>query len=125
MAASVLCESLFVAGDWIAEASNMLSQSKTSPARGSLVGNREGSLDVGSGRACFQHLLQVGVGDHSPLQFINQMVNMNQKQLPWSIELQHYYLDICNRPGRLNLLPDSLSRPPSESFVCFWSGHLF
>lgn len=49
--------------------------------------------------------------DHSPLQFINQMANVNQKLLRWSLELQQYTLDIRHRPGRLNLLPDILSRP--------------
>lgn len=49
--------------------------------------------------------------DHSPLQFINRMANSNQKLLRWSLELQQYALDIRHRPGRLNLLPDILSRP--------------
>jgi hypothetical protein len=49
--------------------------------------------------------------DHSPLQFINQMANSNQKLLRWSLELQQYSLVIKHRPGRLNLLPDILSRP--------------
>jgi len=49
--------------------------------------------------------------DHSPLQFINQMANTNQKLLRWSLELQQYSLEIRHRPGRDNRLPDILSRP--------------
>jgi RNase H-like domain found in reverse transcriptase len=52
--------------------------------------------------------------DHSPLQFINSMANSNQKLLRWSLELQQFCLDIRHRPGRLNLLPDILSRPAIE-----------
>jgi hypothetical protein len=51
--------------------------------------------------------------DHSPLTFINSMVNSNDKILRWSLELQKYSLDIRHRPGRDNLLPDLLSRPAS------------
>jgi len=35
----------------------------------------------------------------------------NQKLLRWNLELQQYNLQIINRPGRNNLLPDILSRP--------------
>ena len=49
--------------------------------------------------------------DHSPLQFINTMANSNQKLLRWRLELQQFSLEIRHRPGRLNLLPDLLSRP--------------
>jgi len=49
--------------------------------------------------------------DHSPLQFINQMANSNQKLLRWSLELQQYSLEIRHRPGQENWLPDILSRP--------------
>jgi len=53
--------------------------------------------------------------DHSPLIFINSMVNSNDKILRWSLELQKYTLDIQHRPGRDNLLPDLLSRPALAS----------
>jgi len=49
--------------------------------------------------------------DHSPLQFIQRMSNYNQKLLRWALELQQYNLKIVHRPGRLNLIPDILSRP--------------
>ena len=49
--------------------------------------------------------------DHSPLQFINTMANSNQKLLRWRLELQQFALEIRHRPGKLNLLPDLLSRP--------------
>ena len=49
--------------------------------------------------------------DLSPLQFINSIVNSNQKLLHWKLELQQYNLEIRHRPGRLNFLPDFLSRP--------------
>jgi hypothetical protein len=52
--------------------------------------------------------------DHSPLQFLKTMANFNQKLLRWSLELQQYNLNIVHRPGRLNLIPDVLSRMPSE-----------
>jgi len=49
--------------------------------------------------------------DHNPLQFLHKMANHNQKLLRWSLELQQYSLSIRHRPGKLNLLPDILSRP--------------
>ena len=49
--------------------------------------------------------------DHSPLQFTNTMANSNQKLLRWRLELQQFALEIRHRPGKLNLLPDLLSRP--------------
>ena len=48
--------------------------------------------------------------DHSPLQFIKNMANYNQKLLRWSLELQQYNLHIVHRPGCKNLIPDTLSR---------------
>ena len=50
--------------------------------------------------------------DHSPLQFIQRMANVNNKLLRWSLELQQYNLKIVHRAGKDNLLPDILSRPP-------------
>lgn len=49
--------------------------------------------------------------DHNPLVFLHRMANHNQKLLRWSLELQHYNLEIIHRPGKENLLPDLLSRP--------------
>jgi hypothetical protein len=51
--------------------------------------------------------------DHSPLQFLNRMAPTNQKLLRWCLELQQYNLDVRHRAGKLNLLPDLLSRPSS------------
>jgi len=51
--------------------------------------------------------------DHSPLQFLKNMANYNQKLLRWSLELQQYNLSIVHRPGKQNLIPDVLSRTPS------------
>lgn len=50
--------------------------------------------------------------DHSPLQFINNMCNYNNKLLRYRLELQEYNLNIVHRPGRKNVIPDILSRPP-------------
>ena len=50
--------------------------------------------------------------DHSPLQFVQRMSNYNQKLLRWALELQQYNLLIVHRAGKLNLIPDILSRPP-------------
>src|SRR5688572_20635379 len=52
--------------------------------------------------------------DHSPLQFLSSMANSNQKLLRWSLELQQFALEVRHRPGRLNVLPDLLSRPSLE-----------
>ena len=52
--------------------------------------------------------------DHNPLVFLNKMANHNQNLLRWSLEIQQYNLEIIHRPGKLNLLPDILSRPPDE-----------
>ena len=49
--------------------------------------------------------------DHNPLVFLHRMANHNQKLLRWSLELQHYNLEIVHRAGKDNLLPDVLSRP--------------
>ena len=51
--------------------------------------------------------------DHSPLQFVQRMSNYNQKLLRWALELQQHNLQIVHRPGKLNLIPDILSRPSS------------
>ena len=44
-------------------------------------------------------------------QFLNRMSPNNPKLLRWNLELQEYNLQIINRSGRNNLLPDILSRP--------------
>ena len=49
--------------------------------------------------------------DHNPLVFLHRMANHNQKLLRWSLELQHYNLEIIHRAGKDNLHPDVLSRP--------------
>ena len=49
--------------------------------------------------------------DHSPLQFINNMGNHNNKLLRYRLELQEYNLHIVHRAGRNNIIPDILSRP--------------
>jgi hypothetical protein len=49
--------------------------------------------------------------DHSPLQFLQRMSSVNQKLLRWNLELQAYNLNIKHRAGRLNVIPDILSRP--------------
>jgi len=49
--------------------------------------------------------------DHSLLQFLRRMSTNNQKLLRWSLELDQYNLDVMNRPGKENVLPDLLSRP--------------
>src|SRR6218665_27217 len=41
------------------------------------------------------------------------MSNQNAKLMRWSFELQRHTLDVRHRPGKLNLLPDLLSRPSS------------
>ena len=51
--------------------------------------------------------------DHSPLRYIESMSNQNAKLMRWSFELQRNSLDVKQRPGKLNLLPDLLSRPAS------------
>jgi hypothetical protein len=52
--------------------------------------------------------------DHSPLQFLQRMSQVNQKLLRWNLELQAYNIKIEHRPGRLNNIPDMLSRPSSS-----------
>jgi hypothetical protein len=49
--------------------------------------------------------------DHNPLQYLNKMANHNRKLLRWLLELQQYNLMIKYKPGKLNILPDLLSRP--------------
>jgi transposase InsO family protein len=53
--------------------------------------------------------------DHNPLVFLQRMANHNQKLLRWSLELQHYNLEIFHRAGKDNLFPDLLSRPSEET----------
>src|SRR6218665_2346969 len=52
--------------------------------------------------------------DHSPLRYIEAMRNHNFKLMRWSLEMQRYCLDVQHRPGKLNLLPNLLSRPASS-----------
>jgi len=42
--------------------------------------------------------------DHSPLQFLKNMANYNQKLLRWSLELQQYKLHILHRHGKNKML---------------------
>lgn len=53
--------------------------------------------------------------DHNPLVFLHRMAGHNQKLLRWSLELQHYNLEIVHRAGKDNLIPDILSRPSELS----------
>jgi transposase InsO family protein len=48
--------------------------------------------------------------DHNPLVFLHKMCNHNQKLLRWCLELQQYNLDIHHRAGKVNWIPDLLSR---------------
>ena len=38
--------------------------------------------------------------DHSPLQFLKNMANYNQKLVRWSLELQSFNLNVVHRPGK-------------------------
>src|SRR6218665_1289480 len=51
--------------------------------------------------------------DHSPLRYIESMCNQNAKPMRWFFELQRHTLDVKHRPGKLDILPDFLSRPSS------------
>jgi len=49
--------------------------------------------------------------DHSPLQFVSKMFHYNDRLLRQCLELQQYSLKVVHRPGKLNIIPDLLSRP--------------
>ena len=51
--------------------------------------------------------------EHSLLRYIESMCNQNAKLMRWSFELQRHTLDVKHRRGKLNILPDFLSRPYS------------
>ena len=48
--------------------------------------------------------------DHNPLKFIAKMKTKNQKILRWSLFLQNFNLKIEHIKGKLNVIPDTLSR---------------
>ena len=49
--------------------------------------------------------------DHKPLQYINNFHGKNQRLVRWHLFLQGYNLKIRHVKGKLNVLPDLLSRP--------------
>ena len=48
--------------------------------------------------------------DHNPIVFINKFKNKNRRLMRWSLILQEWNLDIQHVPGKLNIVPDTLSR---------------
>lgn len=55
--------------------------------------------------------------DHSPLKFIQNMKNRNQRVLRWALQLQPHHLKIQHIRGVDNILADSLSRAPSDDLL--------
>ena len=51
--------------------------------------------------------------DHLSPRYMETMSNHNSKLMRGSLEFQCYCLDVKHRPGKLNLLPDLLSKPAS------------
>lgn len=49
--------------------------------------------------------------DHSPLQFMSKMSHNNDRLLRQCLELQQYNINVVHRSGKLNVMPDLLSRP--------------
>ena len=49
--------------------------------------------------------------DHNPLKFIDSMKTKNMRIARWALMLQDLNLEIRHIPGKLNVVPDALSRP--------------
>ena len=54
--------------------------------------------------------------DHKALEYHKAPHKMNQRQARWHLELTQYDLSIEYKPGKLNVLPDILSRDPKHVF---------
>ena len=50
--------------------------------------------------------------DHANLQYWKAPQNLNRRTARWHADLQEYDFDILYIPGKTNVLPDALSRPP-------------
>ena len=55
--------------------------------------------------------------DHKALEYHKAPHRMNQRQARWHIELSQYDFKIEYKPGKLNVLPDILSRDPAHVFL--------
>ena len=50
--------------------------------------------------------------DHANLQYWKSPKNLNQRTACWQADLQEYDYEIRHIPGKENISPDALSRPP-------------
>ena len=55
--------------------------------------------------------------DHKALEYYKEPHKMNQWQARWHVELSQFDLKIEYKPGKLNVLPDILSRDPAHVFA--------
>lgn len=53
------------------------------------------------------------ITDHYSLLWLNSLKEPTGKLARWAVKLQQYSFELCHRKGKLNVVPDALSRIPS------------
>lgn len=54
------------------------------------------------------------ITDHYSLLWLNRLKEPTGKLARWAVKLQQYSFELCHRKGKLNVVPDALSRIPVE-----------
>jgi hypothetical protein len=65
------------------------------------------------------------VTDHSALQWLSKTKEKNNRLYRWSLRISNYDVKIVHKPGRLNLVPDALSRAPVDPPKVFHASNTF
>ena len=65
------------------------------------------------------------ITDHSALQWLGKSKERNNRLYRWSLKLSNYDYTIIHKPGKLNLVPDALSRAPVNFVKIFHASITF
>lgn len=57
------------------------------------------------------------ITDHYSLLYLNNLKNPTGRLARWAMKLRQYTFDLVHRKGRLNVVPDALSRAPEVSLI--------
>lgn len=57
------------------------------------------------------------ITDHYSLLWLNRLKEPTGKLARWALKLQQYSFDLCHRKGKMNVVPDALSRIPEQAIA--------